>query len=126
VPPIDRLWQELQEIKPDFDKRVSKNNFLPSSAMAGLATLAGLIAEIGSLLGASACTNEYIGSPINKATPKTVKRFNMTNTPSICRKNHFDGVMLRFLGFSLLTKIKNSLIRAAMTTIDFSNNHKAL
>jgi hypothetical protein len=94
--------------------------------MAGFATLAGLIAEIGSLLGASACTNEYIGSPINKATPKTVKRFNMTNTPSICRKNHFDGVMLRFLGFSLLTKIKKSLICAAMTTIDFSNNHKAL
>jgi len=24
VPPIDRLWQELQEMKPDFDRRGSK------------------------------------------------------------------------------------------------------
>jgi hypothetical protein len=25
VPPIDRLWQELQEMKPDFDRRGSKH-----------------------------------------------------------------------------------------------------
>src|SRR5690606_40696991 len=33
VPPIDRLWHELHEMKPDFDRRGSKYNFLPSSAM---------------------------------------------------------------------------------------------
>src|SRR5574343_979948 len=37
LPPIDRLWHELHEIKPDFDRRGSKNSIWPSSAVAGLA-----------------------------------------------------------------------------------------
>jgi len=31
VPPRDKLWQVLQEIIPDIDKRGSKKSFLPSS-----------------------------------------------------------------------------------------------
>ena len=48
-----RLWQELQEIAPDFDRRGSKNSFAPSSTMAGLATLAGAIGWMGSSRGAA-------------------------------------------------------------------------
>src|SRR5687768_5252824 len=32
-PPMLRLWQELQEMNPDFDKRGSKKSILPSSTM---------------------------------------------------------------------------------------------
>ncbi|MNT32512.1 hypothetical protein D3C72_1683980 [compost metagenome] len=53
VPPMLRLWQLLQEIKPERDRRGSKNSFLPSSTIAGLATLAAVIGWIGSLLAAS-------------------------------------------------------------------------
>jgi hypothetical protein len=49
---MDRLWQELQEMKPDLDKRGSKNNFLPSSTSAGSATLTVLIGWMGSLIAA--------------------------------------------------------------------------
>jgi hypothetical protein len=44
VPPMLRLWQELQEMKPDLDRRGSKNSFLPSSTMPRLICLGG---EIG-------------------------------------------------------------------------------
>src|SRR5690606_7558186 len=40
-PPRLRLWQELQEMNPDFDSRGSKNSFLPSSACAASRTTAG-------------------------------------------------------------------------------------
>ena len=42
-PPMLRLWQELQEMKPDFESRGSKNSFLPSSTTAGRVTSAGRI-----------------------------------------------------------------------------------
>src|SRR3990167_4069238 len=54
VPPIDRLWQELQEMKPDLERRGSKYSFLPSSTSAGLVTLAGAMGWIGSRLAAIA------------------------------------------------------------------------
>src|SRR5574344_953686 len=54
LPPMDRLWQELQEIKPDLDRRGSNHSFLPSSTMAGLLTLGATSGEIGSLLGCMA------------------------------------------------------------------------
>src|SRR5690606_3541263 len=54
VPPMDRLWQELQEMKPDLDRRGSKYSCLPSSTLAGLVILAGSIGWIGSLLGVMA------------------------------------------------------------------------
>src|SRR3990172_7299472 len=50
VPPIDKLWQELQEIKPDFDRRGSKKRFFPSSTKAGFLILAASMGWIGSLL----------------------------------------------------------------------------
>lgn len=47
-PPAERLWQELQLITPDFDKRGSKNNFFPKSTFAVLVILAGSIGCMGS------------------------------------------------------------------------------
>jgi hypothetical protein len=43
-----RLWQELQEMKPDLDSRGSKNSFLPSSALAKLTCRTGGTGWIGS------------------------------------------------------------------------------
>src|SRR5574343_220883 len=43
VPPIERLWHELQEMKPDFERRGSKYSCIPSCTSAGLATLGALI-----------------------------------------------------------------------------------
>ena len=40
-PPMLRLWQELQEMKPNFDRRGSNNSFFPSSTNAGLVMTAG-------------------------------------------------------------------------------------
>src|SRR3972149_8345625 len=34
APPVERLWQELQLIQPDFDNLGSKNNFFPNSIFA--------------------------------------------------------------------------------------------
>jgi len=51
LPPMDRLWQELHEMKPDLDRRGSNHSFLPSSTIAGLVTLWATRGEIGSLLG---------------------------------------------------------------------------
>src|SRR5690606_13085282 len=48
LPPIDRLWQELHEMKPERERRGSKNSFLPSSTNAGLVTLAASIGWTGS------------------------------------------------------------------------------
>ena len=47
VPPILKLWQELQEIKPDLDKRVSKYSFLPNSTIDGFL---GATASIGLII----------------------------------------------------------------------------
>jgi hypothetical protein len=44
-----KLWQELQEINPDIDKRGSKNNIFPNSTISAFSTFAGLIGWIGSL-----------------------------------------------------------------------------
>ena len=41
--------QELQEIKPDLDKRVSKNNILPNSTISAFFTAGTLMGWIGSL-----------------------------------------------------------------------------
>ncbi len=48
VPPIDRLWQVLQEMMPDIDRRGSNHSFLPSSTLAALSTFAGSIGLINS------------------------------------------------------------------------------
>src|SRR6218665_419279 len=48
LPPMDRLWQLLQEMKPDLDRRGSNHSFLPSSTMAGFLTTAGAMGWIGS------------------------------------------------------------------------------
>ena len=50
LPPMLRLWQELQEMKPERDSRGSKNSFLPSSTLAGSVTLAGCSGWMGSSL----------------------------------------------------------------------------
>src|SRR3989338_6430021 len=49
VPLMLRLWQELQEIKPDLDSRGSKKSFLPNSIFALFLTAAAGIGWIGSL-----------------------------------------------------------------------------
>lgn len=54
VPPMLRLWQELQEMKPDLERRGSKYSFLPSSAWARLISYAGRIGVIGSVASAAA------------------------------------------------------------------------
>ncbi|MNT67012.1 hypothetical protein D3C72_2051240 [compost metagenome] len=54
LPPMLRLWQELQEMKPDLDKRGSKNSCLPSSTLATSVIFAGCTGRIGSLVGAAA------------------------------------------------------------------------
>src|SRR5690606_6328572 len=43
TPPKDRLWQVLQEIIPDMERRGSKNSCLPSSTFSGAVILAGSI-----------------------------------------------------------------------------------
>src|SRR5687768_7589278 len=47
-PPMLRLWQELQEMNPDFDKRGSKKSILPSSTMFSFLGLAASIGWMGS------------------------------------------------------------------------------
>src|SRR5690606_6473099 len=63
LPPMLRLWQELQEMKPDFDSRGSKNSCLPSSTLAGSVILAGRIGWIGSLFGVMAQAWALSSSP---------------------------------------------------------------
>src|SRR5690606_35102701 len=53
LPPMDRLWHELQEMKPDLDRRGSNHSCLPNSTLAGLVILAGSIGWIGSLPGSA-------------------------------------------------------------------------
>src|SRR5690606_19729923 len=48
VPPIDRLWQVLQEMIPDIDRRGSNHSFLPSSTLPASDTCAASIGLIGS------------------------------------------------------------------------------
>jgi hypothetical protein len=43
-----RLWQELQEINPDFDRRGSKKSILPSSTMFSFFGVAAGIGWMGS------------------------------------------------------------------------------
>src|SRR5512143_3355522 len=47
-PPRLRLWHELHEMKPDFDRRGSKKSCRPSSTRAGLETVDRSIGWIGS------------------------------------------------------------------------------
>src|SRR5690606_1983116 len=47
-PPMLRLWHELHEIAPDFDRRGSKNSFLPNSTLAGSVMTAGSMGWMGS------------------------------------------------------------------------------
>ena len=49
-----RLWHELHEMKPERERRGSKNSFLPSSTLAGWVTLAAGIGCSGSLMGLAA------------------------------------------------------------------------
>src|SRR5688500_17468334 len=53
-PPMLRLWQELQEMNPDFDKRGSKKSILPSSTMFSFLGLAASIGWMGSSADAAA------------------------------------------------------------------------
>jgi hypothetical protein len=53
-PPMLRLWQELQEMNPDFDKRGSQKSILPSSTMFSFLGLAASIGWIGSSAAAAA------------------------------------------------------------------------
>ncbi|MNT57930.1 hypothetical protein D3C72_1953380 [compost metagenome] len=54
VPPRLRLWQELHEMKPDLDRRGSKNSFLPSSTAAGFTALWAGTGDTGSVFCAMA------------------------------------------------------------------------
>src|SRR5688572_18847963 len=47
-PPMLRLWQELQEMNPDFDKRGSKKSILPSSTMFSFLGLSASMGWMGS------------------------------------------------------------------------------
>src|SRR3989338_9557624 len=49
VPPMLRLWQELQEMKPDLESLGSKKSFLPNSIFALFLTDAAWIGWMGSL-----------------------------------------------------------------------------
>src|SRR5690554_7537566 len=68
LPPMDRLWQELQEMKPDIDRRGSNQSFLPSSTFSGSVTTAGSIGLISSLDRRSAWT--WALMPILAATAR--------------------------------------------------------
>ncbi|MNM18745.1 hypothetical protein D3C81_290420 [compost metagenome] len=72
VPPMLRLWQLLQEIKPERDRRGSKNNFLPSSTIAGWATLAAAMGWIGSR--SAACTMAPKARLVMKSKGERVRR----------------------------------------------------
>ena len=47
-PPMLRLWHELHEMKPERERRGSKNSFLPRSTLAASVTFTATIGEIGS------------------------------------------------------------------------------
>jgi len=49
VPPILKLWQELQEMEADLDRRGSKKSILPNSTIPAFFGAAALIGWIGSL-----------------------------------------------------------------------------
>src|SRR5690554_4435454 len=54
LPPMDRLWQELQEMNPDIDRRGSNHSFLPSATFSGSVTTAGSMGLISSVVRRSA------------------------------------------------------------------------
>src|SRR5690554_1584418 len=79
LPPMDRLWQELQEMKPDIDRRGSNQSFLPSS------TFSGSVSLISSLDRRSAWT--WALMPILAATAR-LSSFFMGNTPYMHLSRH--------------------------------------
>src|SRR5690606_2524813 len=83
LPPMDRLWQELQEMKPDLERRGSKNNCLPSSTLAGFSILAGSIGSMGSLR-TSAFTLAANAAP--RRAPRTAVRILGFTTTSLLLK----------------------------------------
>src|SRR5690554_220194 len=66
TPPRDRLWQVLQEIIPDMDRRGSKKSCLPNSTLAGDSIFAGSMGWIGSLRTFAACAE---ATPTLRAIP---------------------------------------------------------
>ncbi|CCC96771.1 conserved protein of unknown function [Azospirillum baldaniorum] len=80
VPPMDRLWHELQEMKPDLDSRGSKYSFLPSSTNPGLVTFAGSIGEIGSSA-ANAGTPKVATEAASMAANDTAARMDIALLP---------------------------------------------
>src|SRR5690606_11565978 len=63
LPPVLRLWQELQEMKPDMDSRGSNHNCLPRSTFSGSVTVAGSMGLINSAATRSACACALKPSP---------------------------------------------------------------
>jgi len=66
-----RLWQELQEMKPDLDNLGSKNNIFPSSTISAFSGFTGLMGCIGSLA-ANTCTDVII-MPIDNSEAVSVR-----------------------------------------------------
>ncbi|WP_256203624.1 hypothetical protein [Nitrosomonas sp. Nm58] len=71
VPPMLRLWQELQEIKPDLDNRGSKNSIFPSSTISAFSGFTGLMDCIGSL--AANTWTDVIITPIDNSEAVSVR-----------------------------------------------------
>src|SRR5690625_483547 len=70
-PPMLRLWHELQEIKPERDKRGSKNNILPSSTFSGSVISAAGMGSTGTLRTDSALAAKAI--QVDKANTESLK-----------------------------------------------------
>src|SRR5690606_30393900 len=68
LPPILRLWHELQEIKPERDSLGSKKSFFPSSTLSGSVIINVWMGLIGSFARRSAITGDIfsmLNSPTN-------------------------------------------------------------
>src|SRR5690554_4637922 len=76
LPPVLRLWQELEEMKPDIDRRGSNHSFLPSSTCSGCSLTSGSIGLMSSVVRRSAWT--WALMPILAATA-TLSRFSRRN-----------------------------------------------
>src|SRR5690606_18941742 len=94
LPPVLRLWQELQEMKPDMDSRGSNHNCLPSSTFSGSVTVAGSMGLINSAATRSACACALKPSP---AAMAIASNFFMVMLLDTCHDRHGSAAMFRWV-----------------------------
>jgi hypothetical protein len=76
-----KLWQELHEIKPDFERRGSKNNFFPNSTIEGFLIFGASRGFIGSPVRAAAARASAEGIIKENRENKAATSFNMIHLP---------------------------------------------